>query len=237
MEANALEEDSAEIDILSLTQKLSHQKPLFALERTNASQSNAQTIRRGFTLASASSAYGLDFQDSDDGGFGIDARPVKSLSSIRALKQMIQQGRPFGLGAANAYLNLLHSLDAIQDEVASEIDLDKTYLGSTIVMSTGLSIGYVVWLLRGGMLLSTLLSSLPAWQILDPLPILSRKGDESETDDDESLESILKQKQRAREPKQNHRQDSAMRRPPKIVCQTSGSERGLGRAAELYRQK
>nr|MDJ0856297.1 hypothetical protein [Desulfobacterales bacterium] len=55
-------------------------------------------------------------------------------------------------------------------------------------------VGYVVWLMRGGMLLSSLLSSLPAWQLLDPLPILARRKDDDNNDDDESLESILERK-------------------------------------------
>jgi hypothetical protein len=44
------------------------------------------------------------------------------------------------------------------------------------------------------MLLSSLLSSLPAWQLLDPLPVLAHKKGGAEADDDESLESILKKK-------------------------------------------
>ena len=40
------------------------------------------------------------------------------------------------------------------------------------------------------MLLSSLLSSMPAWQIADPLPILSRLKDDND-DDDESIEEII----------------------------------------------
>ena len=81
--------------------------------------------------------------------------------------------------SARAYLNMVNSLDAVKKEMASDNQLNKIYLGSAIVSSIGLSVGYVVWLIRGGLLLSSLLSSLPAWQILDPLPILARKkGDD-----------------------------------------------------------
>ncbi len=41
-----------------------------------------------------------------------------------------------------------------------------------IAVSTGLSIGYVVWLLRSGVLLTALLSSVPAWQFVNPLLVL-----------------------------------------------------------------
>ena len=62
---------------------------------------------------------------------------------------------------------------------------------SAIATSVGLSAGYVVWMLKGGSLLASVLSSLPAWQLADPLAILvGKKGDEDE--DDESLETIIK---------------------------------------------
>ena len=95
-----------------------------------------------------------------------------------------------------AYEYLSNSLDAVKEEMASDNHVNKVYLGSAIVSSIGLSAGYVVWLLRGGMLLSSLLSSIPAWQILDPLPILAREKDDDHSEDDESLESILHKKPR-----------------------------------------
>jgi len=50
----------------------------------------------------------------------------------------------------------------------------------------------VAWLVRGGVLLSTALSSLPAWQFIDPLPVLARTRD-GEDGDDDSLQSIIKE--------------------------------------------
>lgn len=102
-----------------------------------------------------------------------------------------------------AYLNLLNSMDHVKKEMVGDIAFNQTVLGSAIAVSTGLSVGYVVWLVRGGMLLSTLLSSMPAWQILDPLPILARKNKDDSSEDDESLESILDRKPEKPEPKPN----------------------------------
>jgi hypothetical protein len=95
---------------------------------------------------------------------------------------------------ARAYLNMVNSLDDVKKEMAGEIAFNKTVLGSAIAVSTGLSVGYVVWLIRGGMLLSSLLSSIPAWQILDPLPVLAGRRGEDDLDDDESLASIIDSK-------------------------------------------
>ncbi|MCB0909939.1 MAG: cadherin domain-containing protein, partial [Nocardioidaceae bacterium] len=50
--------------------------------------------------------------------------------------------------------------------------IDKVVVGSTAVVSTSLSVGYVIWILRGGSLLTAFVSAMPAWQAFDPLPIL-----------------------------------------------------------------
>jgi hypothetical protein len=39
-------------------------------------------------------------------------------------------------------------------------------------MLTTASAGYVMWLLRAGPLVASILSSLPAWRTFDPLPVL-----------------------------------------------------------------
>src|ERR1044071_267144 len=57
--------------------------------------------------------------------------------------------------------------------------------GSVAVGSCGLPVGYVLWLLRGGALLASLLSSLPAWRLIDPLPVLSRVDDEDDAEEDQ----------------------------------------------------
>ncbi|MFK7730260.1 MAG: cadherin-like domain-containing protein [Pseudomonadales bacterium] len=83
-----------------------------------------------------------------------------------------------------------NGLDELRRGVES-IDLsDKIVVGSSATVTTGLSIGYVLWMIRGSVLLSTILSSLPAWRLIDPLPVISGMlSDEDE--DDESLESII----------------------------------------------
>ncbi|MCP4289796.1 MAG: hypothetical protein GY792_36145, partial [Gammaproteobacteria bacterium] len=75
-------------------------------------------------------------------------------------------------------------------------NLEQQRVASTIAVSTGLSVGYVAWLIRSGVLLSTALSSLPVWHFVDPLPVLgtiatsAKKEDKNEEDD--SVESMFK---------------------------------------------
>jgi hypothetical protein len=124
--------------------------------------------------------------------------PGRDKPSTAVQKEDLQSERAYSAILALAYEYLRNSLDAVKEEMAGDHQLSKVYLGSAIVSSVGLSVGYVVWLLRGGMLIGSLLSSLPAWQILDPLPILVRKKDGEHSEDDESLESILHKKARSK---------------------------------------
>jgi hypothetical protein len=66
----------------------------------------------------------------------------------------------------------LHDLDRVRDDFQDVTATEKTYVASSIAVSTGMSIGYVVWLLRSGVLLTALLSSVPAWQFVNPLLVL-----------------------------------------------------------------
>jgi len=93
---------------------------------------------------------------------------------------------------------MLNNLDTVKSEMASQKSL-KVSAGSATVVSFGASAAYLLWLLRGGSLLSSLLSIFPAWKSIDPLPVLDsfensnkRKKDRAKTDA-ESLESLVDQ--------------------------------------------
>ncbi|MCP4169306.1 MAG: hypothetical protein GY758_00870, partial [Fuerstiella sp.] len=78
------------------------------------------------------------------------------------------------------------------DQAVQEQVVENMVVGSTAMVSTSVSVGYAVWLLRGGSLLTTFLSSLPVWQAFDPLHVLNsfeEYGDEEQNS--ESLESLV----------------------------------------------
>ena len=84
-------------------------------------------------------------------------------------------------------------LDKVQDELSELAQIESTVVGSSAVVTTGLSVGYVVGLARGGMLLASLLSSMPAWRAIDPLPVLaSFRDDDEDKAEDESLDSLVR---------------------------------------------
>ena len=86
------------------------------------------------------------------------------------------------------------SIDLLREQMLESTHIEKMVIGSSISVTTGISIGYVIWLIRGGVLLSSVLSSLPAWRMIDPLPVLSHFNDLSNNpnSDNDSLESLIK---------------------------------------------
>ncbi len=77
------------------------------------------------------------------------------------------------------------ALDRVRDELGQESRIERDVVGSTAMVSASLSVGYVLWLARGGVLVATLMSALPAWAGMDPLPVLARlkRGDDDDDDD------------------------------------------------------
>ena len=91
------------------------------------------------------------------------------------------------------FRGFVDGIEQLREDRLEESDLERLVVGSGFAVSSGLSIGYVLWAARSGMLLSTVLSSLPAWRFVDPFPVLSsRSAVVAEEDDEESLESIAR---------------------------------------------
>jgi autotransporter-associated beta strand protein len=97
---------------------------------------------------------------------------------------------------------MFQNLDSVKSDMTSQKSF-KVAAGSATVISFGASAAYFIWLLRGGSLLSSLLSIFPAWKSMDPLPVLdsyenSRKRRKAGTaSDGESLESLVDESNRA----------------------------------------
>ncbi|MCB1759748.1 MAG: hypothetical protein KDI68_08220, partial [Gammaproteobacteria bacterium] len=97
--------------------------------------------------------------------------------------------------------SFLNDLDRLRQNSGDLSDLEQQRVASSIAVSTGLSVGYVAWLIRSGALLSTALSSLPAWHFIDPLPVLGsvaeRRSGNAEgpgEDDEDEIETMFKER-------------------------------------------
>ncbi|MDH3859788.1 MAG: hypothetical protein OEV07_17470, partial [Gammaproteobacteria bacterium] len=122
-----------------------------------------------------------------------EAKPAGVDSLLIKLREQVEFfNDPLQLIGADSFITRLNDM---RDELISETEDTEKVVGSSLTVTAGLSVGYVVWLARSGVLLSSVLSSLPAWRFIDPLPVLAGlqagKGDEEE----ESLESMVEEKQ------------------------------------------
>ena len=123
----------------------------------------------------------------------VSVTPVVTPPPLLAPALLSQLGDITLSSASQAYgqqTDLLRKLEEMRRQMTQESSAQQTQIASAIALSSGLSIGYVIWLIRGGVLLSSMLSALPAWQMLDPLPVLAsnnnrRKPDATAADDPE----------------------------------------------------
>jgi hypothetical protein len=90
---------------------------------------------------------------------------------------------------------LWHGLDGFREEVESSTSFTTIVAGTAATVTAALSAGYVIWMIRGGYLLASVISTLPAWRSFDPLPVLGGlpAGANAEgADQEETLSSMLR---------------------------------------------
>ncbi len=79
----------------------------------------------------------------------------------------------------------------------SGVRIETLTVGTVAGLSSVLSVGYVVWAIRGGSLVASMLSALPVWRFADPLPVLeysskasNQKRQDENHDDDEDEQKL-----------------------------------------------
>jgi len=91
---------------------------------------------------------------------------------------------------------LWEELDVFRDEVASSMGGYTLTVGAATGVATIAAAGYTMWMVRGGYLVASFLSSLPAWSSMDPLPILvsqseAHRKSRNQPQDLESLQTMI----------------------------------------------
>lgn len=87
--------------------------------------------------------------------------------------------------------SFVQALDRLRQDSEEKVVLEHTLTVSAAGVSLGFSLVYVLWLIRGGVLMGSYLSALPAWRLLDPLPVLARPDEEAEEGEQEDGEDDL----------------------------------------------
>ena len=123
------------------------------------------------------------------GGFGLlSSRVVDPVLGGKG--SILAANKRAGAGIDRRFLR---ELDDARDAFAST-GLTRVWAGTASAMSAGMSILYFLWTLRAGSLVSSLLSSMPAWTMVDPLPILETMGGAGgalKGEDDQGLEELV----------------------------------------------
>jgi len=124
-------------------------------------------------------------------------RPIKSaiipdLTIVRDLVPEPMQDLTLSILENHAMWNQLNSFrDDVNSRRESTTMMENIVVGTTTAVSGGLTVGYVIWLIRGGSLLATMMSVMPTWISFDPLPVMDRFEEDDLIEDEESLASIV----------------------------------------------
>ncbi len=109
--------------------------------------------------------------------------PVSQQSALQHASQIVL--KEIGEGSI-----VWQDLDQMDEDLQADADFQSIVVGTAVTVSSTLTVGYVLWMIRGGMLVGSLLAQMPAWRLIDPLPILDHLNDLDDADE-ESLESII----------------------------------------------
>jgi hypothetical protein len=85
-------------------------------------------------------------------------------------------------------------LNALHRRVTSDIPL-RLWAGTASAVSVGASVALFLWMSRAGSLLSGMLSAMPAWRAVDPLPVLDHLGQTAtllKRNADDGIETLLR---------------------------------------------
>ena len=136
---------------------------------------NAPTV---FYVSAGSSVDNSIAKENSSTGTQLNRLAIQSRVELSSVLPQLFRGGSFG-----------EKLDGLTNQLNIPELIPLEVVGATIATTGGVSVGYVLWTIRGGYLIGSLLSSqMPAWKMVDPLPILDFLGDD---DDDNSLETII----------------------------------------------
>ena len=123
---------------------------------------------------------------------------VKTLNTARSDGDTTDSDNRFGDslrfdGEDLSYLvstEFIQELEQVEDEFEFDGAVPEWATGTAVATTASISVGYIMWMLRGGYVLASVLSTMPVWQNIDPLPVLAAL-EAADDEDDDSLETMI----------------------------------------------
>lgn len=115
------------------------------------------------------------------------------VSSDRDVEGFSTSTLDFRIAEQFDFSHLSQDLDNFDHAFEIDGSVDQVTFATLSSITGALTVGYVLWMVRGGMLMASFVSSIPAWQSVDPLNIVEFGSIGGGDVDEESLESIVTQ--------------------------------------------
>ncbi|MCH8854821.1 MAG: hypothetical protein IIA03_00875, partial [Proteobacteria bacterium] len=128
----------------------------------------------------------------------IQHKPLQQVRRI--MRQVLSQGTVEMIQDYVAAFNdelLWNDIGDMRKEMVDNGDMPILGAGTAVGVTGALTVGYVLWTIRSGLLVTSLLAQMPAWRLVDPLVVLDYLEDEQskQGDEDDSIESMLERNQ------------------------------------------
>ncbi|MCA9212070.1 MAG: tandem-95 repeat protein [Planctomycetales bacterium] len=119
---------------------------------------------------------------------GLKLINIQKSGSVDARDDMndVQSGVNFKAVAIDTQA-MLRYFDKNLEEIQQSEVAQKLIVQSAKVLTTGFSVGYILWTIRGGYLMAVLSSSLPVWSQFDPVPVLAGWNSTKINDDEDAI--------------------------------------------------
>ncbi len=157
--------------------------------RGNGNSDSLADIRNAGPVKSEIDDINLDSIRSLSVATYVYASDIETIDSGSAARQ---QGNRLAVSQFSSELlaaRFVDELDAVQDQFFTQFDITMPSLA--MAGTSFLTVGYLAWMVRGGVLLTTFMSSIPAWRMLDPLAVLESAAMDDGADDDQSIGQLV----------------------------------------------
>ena len=117
----------------------------------------------------------------------VSTKLVSASLANQAIEVSNLQSLPGNMLAAT----FLDKLDSVTSEIKHDAYANSGSVATVAGISGVLTVGYVLWLVRSGFLVASFVSTMPAWQMVDPLAVVEYGSSNVDDVEDDALEDMI----------------------------------------------